>query len=308
MNTLGHSSDKKIFKIFSEASNDLIFPPLYKQGKNIPTNKKSKETVDLVKNHINSFHPAITHYRRKHAPLRRYLSPELNITTLYNELNDNHLQLVSREFYRKVIKEMNIGFCRLGEEECELCLTYEAHAHDCRKEQVAKTMEDIISYVIRSEHQVGCIIDKEDASNCELCHDWKEHIYYAVVCRKEYESDRDIVSVENTTTHYGSTDMQKVILLPVMIGVKTCIFTRKLVTFHQTFATLGGEKLGKRKPIGVIWNEAVSGRNDEDLTSVYIRYIHDVKNRDFQNVIFCGQTTVLPNTRIGPYLLEFAMI
>ena len=102
------------------------------------------------------------------------------ISILYNELNDNHLQLVSREFYRQKIKEMNISFCRLGEEECELCLTYEAHTYESRKVQFANVMEDITSYVIRSEHQqVGWIIDKEAVSNkCELYHDWEEHIYY----------------------------------------------------------------------------------------------------------------------------------
>ena len=25
---------------------------------------------------------------------------------------------------------MNISFCKLGEEECEMCLVYEAHKHD----------------------------------------------------------------------------------------------------------------------------------------------------------------------------------
>ena len=68
-------------------------------------------------------------------------------------------------------------------------------------------------------------------------------------CVKEDERYCDIVSLENTTTHYCSTDMQKVILLPIMIGVKTCIYTNRLVTFYQTFAILGGEKLGKRKPM-----------------------------------------------------------
>ena len=80
---------------------------------------------------------------------------------------------------------MNISFCRLGEEECELCLTYEPHTHECRKVQFANVMEDITSYVIWSEHQqVGWIIGKEAVSNkwCELCHDWEEHIYYMQSC------------------------------------------------------------------------------------------------------------------------------
>ena len=45
-----------------------------------------------------------------------------------------------------------------------------------------------------------------------------------------------------------STDMQKVLMLPRMPGLKTAIFCQRLVVFHQTFAPLGG----KGKSVGVI--------------------------------------------------------
>ena len=66
--------------------------------------------------HIKSFHPAVSHYRRDYAP--NYLSPELSITTLYNDFKENHKETeLSYTCYRKEVKKLNISFVKLGEEE-----------------------------------------------------------------------------------------------------------------------------------------------------------------------------------------------
>ena len=180
---------------------------------------------------------------------------------------------------------MNISFCRLGEEECEMCLAYEAHIEVCNKKQITDVLNEVLDTIDQSEivtfertvdFQIESVI-KSDV--CELCFDWREHIYYASVTRTAYENDRDVMN-HDPTTRFCPTDMQKVILLPVMTGVKTSIFTRRLVTFHQTFSPLGSGT-----SVGVIWNESISGRNDEDLASVYIRFISDVKNRDYKHIV-----------------------
>ena len=62
-------------------------------------------------------------------------------------------------------------------------------------------------------------------------------------------------------------------MLPRMPGVKKCIFTKHLVAIHLTFAPFGRGHAGK--PIGIIWNESISGRCDEDVTSTYIKYIKE---------------------------------
>jgi hypothetical protein len=43
-----------------------------------------------------------------------------------------------------------------------------------------------------------------------------------------------------------SVDMQKVIMLPHMPGVKTALFTRRIVAYHETFANMG-KKSQKKK-------------------------------------------------------------
>lgn len=44
--------------------------------------KEYKEKIDRnqLKEHIESYRPAIAHYRRKHAPNKRYLPSDLNAT------------------------------------------------------------------------------------------------------------------------------------------------------------------------------------------------------------------------------------
>jgi len=42
-------------------------------GRLTPAHKMTFEIHKSIISHINSYHPSVSHYRRKHAPLRRYL-------------------------------------------------------------------------------------------------------------------------------------------------------------------------------------------------------------------------------------------
>ena len=82
-----------------------------------------------------------------------------------------------------------------------------------------------------------------------------------------------------------SVDMQKVIMLPRLPGLKQAIFCKRLVLFNETFAPVGGWKKTKTlKPTGVLWHEAIKGRSAEDVASAFIHFIR--KNRDIQSLIF----------------------
>ena len=78
----------------------------------------------------------------------------------------------------------------------------------------------------------------------------------------------------------ASVDMQKVIMLPWIPGLKVAVFCKGIVIFNETFAPLGGSKKGG-KATGVLWHEGVEGRSASDVASTYIRFIrsnHDVKH------------------------------
>lgn len=83
--------------------------------------------------------------------------------------------------------------------------------------------------------------------------------------RQLYTLDKHMPSSPDHS--YRSVDMQKVIMLPSLPGIKTAIFTKRLVAFHETFAPL--KTLDNT--IAVIWNEAISGRNANDISSVFIK-------------------------------------
>ena len=66
--------------------------------------------------------------------------------------------------------------------------------------------------------------------------------------------------------------MQKVMLLPYMIGNKLCAFTSRLVCFHETFAPLGDQrqKTGKQQVRALLWHKATAGRYAAEVTSVTV--------------------------------------
>ena len=65
-------------------------------------------------------------------------------------------------------------------------------------------------------------------------------------------------------------------MLPRLPGLKSAIFCRRLLAFHQTFAPLG--KRGK--PVRVIWHEGDRGRDAKDVASGFIKFMRDVEQHD----------------------------
>ena len=67
-----------------------IRPPGDRRGKHVPKHALSQETLGLIDEHIEAFHPETSHYRRAHAPLRRYLAPELTIQYMHSLFEEIH--------------------------------------------------------------------------------------------------------------------------------------------------------------------------------------------------------------------------
>ena len=260
LHTLGYSADKVITVAMSSPPNgNNVTVSGDERGKHEPSNKFSKEFEVLLHQHIESYHPSISHYRREHAPLRRYLSPELTITEMHQDfINEYPTNMCGYETYRKAVEDKNVAFTKLGEEECELCIEHEKHNKQCNKQ-----------------------------SNCEPCMLWNVHMESARISRSHYK--QDVARKLEDHEAFLSVDMQKVIMLPRLPGVKTCLFTRRLVAFHETFAPLGG-KMAKsctiRPIVGIVWHEAISGRNAEDIMSAYVKAMQHPSYRDYTEFTF----------------------
>ena len=81
MHTLGMKSDGIISEFLKTKRNgQSIAPAQDARGRSTPPNKSNEE---LIKAHINSYHPQVSHYTREHAPNRRYIEAGLTITSKF---------------------------------------------------------------------------------------------------------------------------------------------------------------------------------------------------------------------------------
>lgn len=163
--TLGFSknNDFIIQKICSSSENNssIIVSPS-NNSKQEPWNKID---VEPIKSHINSFNPSVAHYRREHAPLRKYLSNEITATFMWSDFQEKNPDFkCSYDMYRQVLRKMNISFTKLGHEECESCETFIQHDPNHNRHNV--------------QENIDC---------CDECKKWSLHFEMYTNARKKYD-------------------------------------------------------------------------------------------------------------------------
>lgn len=206
--------------------------PIYpkKDGRGRAACKRKIPTLD-IDTHIESFNPSVSHYRREHAPERRYLPSDLTIESMYKDYLATcpHNQC-SYEVYRKRLKHKNISFTNLGHEECELCEGFKLHNNQHNPENLDQA--------------------------CTDCNSWKEHIQRANDSRASYRMDT--TEEDSPTTLKVSVDLQKVIMLPRLDMFKKVIFTQRISVYNESFVPLGKAK--NQKTFACLWHDAIAGR------------------------------------------------
>ena len=209
---------------------------------------------------------------------------------------------------------MNISFTKLGEEQCETCLSFEMskHSHDhnwnVSAEKHSKDTENAVTIDTAGNEEEPVsnveVIETEQGNisfpDCEQCTAWRYHINRAREARANYRQEE-----QSDERSVRSVDLQKVIMLPRILGCKTVLFTKRLVVFHETFATVVSEAKPKikRKNISVIWHEGCAGRKAEEIAStvkVAVERERDIKHLTYwmdncssQNKNWCLFTTLV---------------
>ena len=204
------------------------------------SHKECKYDHEAVKAHVETYGPALPHYRREHAPNRRYLPSDVSVKDMYLQhkaLNETNKDM-SYNLFWQIFKTMNISFTQLGNEECEVCTKFYLHKLNCQCE-------------LQCSKYTGFI----------------NHKRKYLTARKNYDNDADKAITDREI--YVAVDLQKVIMLPRMEQFKDAIFTRRLCVFNETFAGLGA-----RKNFATIWHEAIAGRQDEDIASAYYVFLN----------------------------------
>ena len=262
LHTLGYVTDKAVFSLINSMNSASIRPPRETCGNTGGSNKLNVIPID---DHIMSYHPAISHYRRLHAPNRLYLPNNITIRSMYKDfkiLNPDYL--CSYESYRSRVKAQNISFTKLGEEECAKCQEHsylschlmqslegvETADASVAAPQVADTSMN--ASIIANANNVAPIkvinaIVIKPLSNdnmpidhvcrdckvivpCNKCQNWEHHILRAKQARHCYQVDSQANACENVVIR--SVDMQKIVMLPHLPGNKTALFQKHIVAYH----------------------------------------------------------------------------
>ena len=233
LRTLGVKTDgivTEFVKCKNRAAAESVMPTSDRRGKASPPNK-----VDhvIIRDHINSFHPQVSHYNIQHTPNRRYLDPGLTITSMWKDFQEKHNIPVSYELYRQTFYSENISFSQPQQDECEICCSFNRHSKE--------------------------VLPDHDAEICDICCSSKTHLERARLARHEYQ--KPISAGDKVFT----ADMQKIILLP-KLTIKQHFFVSRLVIFNETFASMDG-----KNDMVILWHEGISGRNAADVTSAYVK-------------------------------------
>lgn len=250
--TLGYdkNNDRVVRNV---VSNSNVSPPMDRRGKHEPTNKVNRKVIE---DHIESFGPVISHYRREHAPNRRYLPGDITIKEMHEQFLKKHTRITcSYELYRQVVSQKNISFAQLGNEECYECETFKVHKEE-------------------SKHD-----NSSEFTDCRICQRWNSHRKKAELARDEYQQDAKQCKQNDKLCF--SADLQKVIMLPRCDMFKEIMFTPRIIAFNESFVPLGGKQAGLQ-PIAVIWHEAVAGRSKEDIISTFYSFFQE--KRDYEDI------------------------
>lgn len=205
VSTLGYTknNDRILQDCFStefQPSNTI----LHRNGRQGKHSKTPKIDRNLIRSHVESFQPAVSHYRREHAPNKRYLPSDITINKMHSDFKQKYKITCSYEVYRSVVtKEMNISFAKLGNEQCEVCECFSFHNPEHTKENLE--------------------------AECDECLSWRTHISKADEARKAYRYDAE---VPDKNAAYFSGDLQKVIMLP---RLDMCYILSKNHSFQPKF-------------------------------------------------------------------------
>ena len=237
--TLGLKSYKRIYKFLKGRKNNPNTFTIDHRGKHTPSNKLDNTPIIA---HIESYKPEQSHYRKEHAPHRRYLPSELTITAMYNDYKSRVGDAApAYNTYRKIFRERKISFGVPLADQCPECLIHENH------KRARENGED-----------QGC---SDDCHDCAVA---TEHLFRIINARTMIREDAKNIPED---TDVFTVDMQKVILLP-KLTTKETVFTSRVICYNETFA-----RLSSGTDLCVLWHEAIAGRNAEQVASAYIKAV-----------------------------------
>ena len=111
LSTLRLSTDKMIVTALKKKTGMFIKSTPDQRGRHEPPHKLQVDVSEAIQYHIKSYGPSISHYRREHAPNRLYLSPEINISSMFNDFKVQHPEYTIHysTYYRAIRDEDQVN-------------------------------------------------------------------------------------------------------------------------------------------------------------------------------------------------------
>jgi hypothetical protein len=122
LNILG-ISEKKVRSVLSNVTEAGTIPKERRGGRSKLQKESDEQKMTAVQCHINRFPRMESHYCRASSSCE-YLSPQLNLTKIFNMYCQEDNPKVSFSFYQKVFSTMNLKFHVPKKDLCGLCDTY----------------------------------------------------------------------------------------------------------------------------------------------------------------------------------------
>lgn len=247
LHTLGYSSDSVISHLLKGTRGTLnIASSKDKRGINSPPHKFKEMYRQEIIAFIESHRPVCSHYRREHAPNRRYLPSDLSVAQLHNVFNQGHVgETCSYSYFHSVFLSLNISFSAPENDKCVKC---EEHKR---------------VHPIPEEH--NCI-----ECGCEECMLYQPHKKHASEAREALHLDTDRMK---DGVEVATVDMQKVLQMP-KVPSKDYFFSRKLVLFNETFACPGKDN----DAMCILWHEGEAGRKAFNVANAYNKFVEEKRN------------------------------
>lgn len=264
LHTLGYTCDNVVVAALKNASKVVVSGGSEvivgaqgdRRGHHEPTNKFPEDYCQQVKDHIESYRPQISHYKREHAPNRRYLPSDLSVREMHRQFCDKRTKengtVCSYVYYLQIFTSLNISFTQPENDLCDRCHIHD-NAHPKSEDHMCSTC------------------------NCDACSAYPEHKLRAHLARAAMTEDTSRMENDDSLL-VVSVDLQKAITMP-KVPTKEHFFSRKIVLFNETFAC--PKKNGP--VVCVLWHEAEAGRKAFNISNAFLSFIYN--NRDKEDIV-----------------------
>lgn len=245
------SNDSLILSTMHNVDKETLEPKMDMRGR-VKNPDKMESRKRAIQEHVESFHPCVPHFQRDDdLPNKRYLPNDVTIKDMHADFIKKYFdcRACSYELYRSFLTEMNVTFSKVGVDECDMCETFNKH---------------------NSTHDKNNLFP-----DCDICYKWSIHMKRDSEAKNKYQNLLLEVPYNQDTGYYTS-DLQKPLLLPRIDTSVT--FTKRLVTFNKSFIPLGSMENNTR-PIVFLWHEAIAGRQEEDIISVFYQFFLECRDK-----------------------------